>query len=458
MNANGSPVTSTTMSSNDSSRPGCRCRRPRTTVDGPGSRRPDHGRGRRSERVDPPDPLDDLRAQPATIRRGQPARRHRRRLRRRGHHARVQTALRHPRVRSTASSSSRHAATCCCACARRCPTSPATPRPRPSRVDRPRRRWPSHAPRSPTTASAIDRHPGRPSSGLDNMRVRAGALGGVFSIEPPCRRRHAHDLGRPPADAVGAPSRTRLGRMALLNVVFAATIVRVGECTILRRRNCRGADATPGRRRRRRVERPPGRRSRGRPSRRRPGEPRCASCRSRPTDSKRTATEHDPAQRHLSTKRRGTDLVVVGASTSGATTGWLRTLRCSTGRPEAAHVPSSSCAATPRQPLRRIVVGIDSPSEPKLPSTGPLTRPRRHTPNWSSSTPGSQRGGPVDSIRRDNDLARDGRPMCRRSRRPPMQTNAPACAARGELIEGERRDGAGRGQQERRPHRRRLTG
>ena len=25
--------------------------------------------------------------------------------------------------------------------------------------------------------------PGRPSSGLDNMRVRAGALGGTFSIE-----------------------------------------------------------------------------------------------------------------------------------------------------------------------------------------------------------------------------------------------------------------------------------
>ena len=36
---------------------------------------------------------------------------------------------------------------------------------------------------SPTTASGIT-DTGRPSSGLDNMRVRAGALGGVFAIEP----------------------------------------------------------------------------------------------------------------------------------------------------------------------------------------------------------------------------------------------------------------------------------
>ena len=65
--ASGSPGISTTTSSSACSPPGCRCRRRPSGVDGAGRRRADHPCRRRSRRVDPSDPLDDLRAPPAVV-------------------------------------------------------------------------------------------------------------------------------------------------------------------------------------------------------------------------------------------------------------------------------------------------------------------------------------------------------------------------------------------------------
>ena len=204
----------------------------------------------------------------------QPARRHHRRLRRVGHHARVHPALRHPRVRSTAPSSSRHAATCCCACAKRCPTSPATPMLPPCRsivsVDGGR-----------LSLHVVDDGvgyrptPGQPSSGLDNMRVRASALGGTFSIErraePAAPSRRGTSLSTPDQRR---PAGT-LGRMALRRVcsprhVSVVSARSSGEATVTT------PTRRPGRRRRRRVER---RRSDNRVGSRRGRRPGAASLR-----------------------------------------------------------------------------------------------------------------------------------------------------------------------------------
>ena len=112
-------------------------------------------------RVDPPDSLDDLRAQPATDRSG---------ISLRGDilavcdesatHARVQTVVRHRGPDRQHRRRTDTAATCCSACARRCPTSPVTLRPRPSQVDVASTTAASRC-TSPTTASATGRHAGR---------------------------------------------------------------------------------------------------------------------------------------------------------------------------------------------------------------------------------------------------------------------------------------------------------
>ena len=96
-------------------------------VDGAGRHRADQRRSRRPRRDDPPDPLDDLRApQPArplgsvrsdvlaVCERLPPTR---------SASSRRATST----VRSTARSTNNVAGTSCCGCARRCPTSPATP-------------------------------------------------------------------------------------------------------------------------------------------------------------------------------------------------------------------------------------------------------------------------------------------------------------------------------------------
>ena len=54
--------------------------------------------------------------------------------------------------------------------------------------------------------------PGRGASGLDNMRVRAGALGGTFSIDSPPDRWHRHHLGRLAPDVDASPAGTWDGR------------------------------------------------------------------------------------------------------------------------------------------------------------------------------------------------------------------------------------------------------
>ena len=214
--------------------------------------------------------------------------------------------------------------------------------------------------------------------------------------------------------------------------------MRVGERTILRRRNCRGADATPGRRRRRRVDAPPGRRFGGRPSRRRRGEPRCTSCRSLPEDSKRTAIDVESRDVLLDEAARS-DLVIVGASTSGAAMRWLRTLRSSRrDRRHSCMSRSSSCAATPLSRCVGSSSASTAPPHPQPSSSGPLTRPPATTPNWSSSTPGNQARQPGRSLR-DNDLARaDARCVVDLAVRR-CETRS-TCTVRGELIEGEPAD------------------
>jgi nucleotide-binding universal stress UspA family protein len=131
------------------------------------------------------------------------------------------------------------------------------------------------------------------------------------------------------------------------------------------------------------------------------------------------------------------DLVVVGASTLGAATRWLR-ICVPRGGSRHSSCPIVVVRGDASQPLRRIVVGIDSPSTPGGLVDWAADEAGHHDAElvivhaWQ---PNRQLGHSV----RDNDLARaDARCVVDLTVRR-CETRS-RCAVRGELIEGEPAD------------------
>ena len=198
--------------------------------------------------------------------------------------------------------------------------------------------------------------PGRPSSGLDNMRVRASALGGAFSIERRDRGRHAHDVGRPSRHLTSVVPHARWDarpyaervRRAIVSVVSARSSSEATVATPARDRLVVGFDASNA----------------AGPTiawARAEAAARAVSLRivSFAVRGPADGTEHIQHSDTLVSYAADTDLVVVGASTSGDTTGWLR--RCvADGASRRSACPLVVVRGDTRQPLQRIVVGIDN--------------------------------------------------------------------------------------------------
>ena len=131
------------------------------------------------------------------------------------------------------------------------------------------------------------------------------------------------------------------------------------------------------------------------------------------------------------------DLVIVGASTSGAATRWLR-ICVPRGGSRRSSCPIVVVRGDASQPLRRIVVGIDSPSTPEGVVDWAADEAGHHDAELVIVHAWQPTRQPGHSLR-DNDLARaDARCVVDLAVRR-CETRS-TCTVRGELIEGEPAD------------------